>query len=655
MGRSRKFRPELFTDPAEYEEVPLRDRKRNLPALKDKREKAEFVRDVIALANTSVCLQETGYLLFGLDDQGKVRDLTDDLQQFGCADDPLNTWEQVRRRMSQLIEEYVEPELVELELKWGHVSDRLVSYLQICPGSGSVYRVQHDLGGIRTGLRSGQSWVRCGESKHQVGPSAFQGERPLLILPSKWLAYFEELLAKDIIARAEQLSAYQTLHTAEEGEALSDAIRKFLESRRQKLFIIGDAGIGKSSFLCRLVAEWAKAGRSAMLEIRKCVEFRPPPEWVPIYYPLRNREITGHGDLAKSLANEVKWIANIPMPQGCPPERLFELRDVHWLVCFDGLDELWDTEQQRAFLAAVNELRRYHYIKVIITSRPDTSIPAPAGSVLHVAPLSYNQIVSYLEGNLTGPGLLEELLNLLDQCPEFLEICAIPSYLEAVVDSMSETPPAILEPSMQSESAENSTTSFPFDREQVDGQDLLVSGVDVEPLLYEGDPVMPEDQHEEVQETRPEFEEDAILPLGWLLDRAIDKLWEREVNRKLVRLDSAHLWWDSICELALDMDGHRSALRMKELSERLCLDCRQWVLSLGLIRRKHKGWFRFFTQLLKVYFAADLLRTLLEEDCAPEAQSYLEHCKPEFRDKVRTILEGITFRNLAPLFEEVRT
>ncbi|MFN3762821.1 MAG: hypothetical protein ACK4WK_06450, partial [Anaerolineae bacterium] len=69
MGQ-KDFRPELFTEPSEYEETPLRDRKQTIPNLRDDRKKAEFLRDVIALANTARLWGKPAYLLFGLDDQG---------------------------------------------------------------------------------------------------------------------------------------------------------------------------------------------------------------------------------------------------------------------------------------------------------------------------------------------------------------------------------------------------------------------------------------------------------------------------------------------------------------------------------------------------------------------------------------------------------
>ena len=63
---SRNFRPDLFTDPREYEEVPLRDRKRDVGNSKHNEKKAEFIRDVIALANTARLFGQPAYLLYGL-------------------------------------------------------------------------------------------------------------------------------------------------------------------------------------------------------------------------------------------------------------------------------------------------------------------------------------------------------------------------------------------------------------------------------------------------------------------------------------------------------------------------------------------------------------------------------------------------------------
>ncbi|MGC9084354.1 MAG: hypothetical protein ACP5ME_14410, partial [Anaerolineae bacterium] len=79
---SQFFRSELFTEPREYEETPLRDRKQKFPNLDHDEEKAEFLRDVIAMANTARSWGKPAYLLFGLNNQGNLSDIWDDLQRY---------------------------------------------------------------------------------------------------------------------------------------------------------------------------------------------------------------------------------------------------------------------------------------------------------------------------------------------------------------------------------------------------------------------------------------------------------------------------------------------------------------------------------------------------------------------------------------------
>ena len=87
------FRDELFQDPEEYEEIPLRDRKADFPNLlkrgggQERQEKtAEFIRDVISLANAARLWGAPAYLLFGIDDSGAVVGIHEHLKVYSTSD-----------------------------------------------------------------------------------------------------------------------------------------------------------------------------------------------------------------------------------------------------------------------------------------------------------------------------------------------------------------------------------------------------------------------------------------------------------------------------------------------------------------------------------------------------------------------------------------
>ena len=96
------FRCELFEDPEQYEETPLRDRKSDLPLLDKNRaepgKRAEFVRDVIALANTARMMEKPAYLLFGIDDDGKVVGVEEYLEKYD--ESRLKAWEKAKHQIT---------------------------------------------------------------------------------------------------------------------------------------------------------------------------------------------------------------------------------------------------------------------------------------------------------------------------------------------------------------------------------------------------------------------------------------------------------------------------------------------------------------------------------------------------------------------------
>jgi hypothetical protein len=125
------FRCELFEDPEEYEETLLRDRKSDFPVLNRKcaepGKRAEFVRDVIALANTARMTGRPAYLLFGIDNHGKVVGIEQYLEQYG------GHREKARQQMKDLFLAHIEPKILGWELKYGECQQKLVAYLLIPP------------------------------------------------------------------------------------------------------------------------------------------------------------------------------------------------------------------------------------------------------------------------------------------------------------------------------------------------------------------------------------------------------------------------------------------------------------------------------------------------------------------------------------------
>jgi hypothetical protein len=266
------FRPELFTEPKNYEETPLCDRKSDMYGLRpggmDDRKKAELVRDVIAMANTACVRRKPAHLLMGIDDEGAVGGLEEHLVVFEYDNKAeLNVWEAVRRKFDDIIRNYIQPN-VQWDLKHGkvivnkreEVEDRLVpvAYLIIQPANlDKFYSAKRQ---IRNEIVSGQCWIRSGESKHELTRQEIQANDWSKYVdvphsfPSDWKRYFEKQLSDTPLRMAQEIEYYIELRT-EDGDSLQDKFEQFLDDQGSNLLIIqGNAGSGKSTFVQRMTS-----------------------------------------------------------------------------------------------------------------------------------------------------------------------------------------------------------------------------------------------------------------------------------------------------------------------------------------------------------------------------------------------------------------
>jgi len=91
------FRDEFFLDSQKHDESLFLDRKADLYGLGVKetrgkqrcvfsdKKKADFAKDIIALANTATIFHQPTYLLLGLTDDGLIKGLADEIMDFGYS------------------------------------------------------------------------------------------------------------------------------------------------------------------------------------------------------------------------------------------------------------------------------------------------------------------------------------------------------------------------------------------------------------------------------------------------------------------------------------------------------------------------------------------------------------------------------------------
>lgn len=662
MGQ-REFRIEVFTDPSEYEETPLRDRKQDLPNLFHDKEKAEFLRDVIALANTARQWGKPAYLLFGLNDDGQLTGLSSEcLKPYQRQDgvhiadlDHLRVMEQVRSQMGALIRQYVNPPLVLWDLLWDVKNNRLLAYLLIEPQSPQqAFHIATNLTSGRNRLLSaGDCWIRSGESKAKIERQCFDLSAPgylqvPFVSPSIWLRYFERLMSSDEIEKAARTTPYIDLYDRA-GNPLTEVVRTWLSERQPVLVIEGPPGSGKSTFLCRLIAEWADAGIVAMRETIRREEFSQPPGWIPVFFHLRG--LSPRQDLAREVLRKVNSLGHLWDIEPSQPERLLEAEKLHWLICFDGLDELWEDRKIAGFLESVRALhRRFPKVKILISTRPLISIPDDMRRV-HIAPLTTEQMLSYLRGFLseTNETIYRKLEKGLSDSASDLyslrEVCAVPLYLEALASIVA--PEALVvepfsKPILESTSSDDARSEDVVSDEIVD-QLRPIRWEDAQPEEVPAtisEKKAPEEENEE-QESAQYEETGPPLTLGWILDRMIRRVWDRESSRYPVKLATLSHWWRATGRLSVEkLDGRRTYVEY-EVAKRCYSTKRglQWVLNLAILCASKEG-IRFSHPSIQFYFGAEYLR-------AGNRNRLRQQCTDSFWQSVMTILNQIQYAEVS--------
>lgn len=670
---SLDFRSEPFDDPREYEETPLRDCKGPFPNLYRDDKKAEFIRDAIAMANTARLFGKPAYLFFGIDKHGMFQDITSDLQVYEQkAGSPRNAWEKVQQQIGHIVREYITPPFAGWDLKWGyyetqdHKKSYLIAYILFQPLTPvQPFIVAKD---FKHELSAGQCWIRIGESKAEIrreeispaqAPYCYAYAEVPYVLPSIWQAYFDGIcLNKEVaLSEAQNIVAYQELF-ATAGSLLHRVLEEFLASDRSLLVLSGVAGCGKSAFLRRLVAEWGQNWKQVK-ETRSPEKFEPPPGWIPVYLLLRGRNITATWSLAQIILDKVNQLSYSAFWEKRPmhPERLLEYRDLHWLVCLDGLDEIWSTAGHRHFLEGLQAfLEKYPRVKVILTTRPDVDqgFLKTKGDVVGIAPLTPEQVLRYIQ-NFPGaedPERNSEVEEFLSSDPELLTLCQAPAYLEAAVRVLVGAYPQPLEESRLAKPEVKEPT--PESQQKTTHTVVLetIPIVDVEALTVE-EPIETRGSRDEQDEQK-----EVVLPisLGALLEQVYQRLWEREQSRHSHTPDRWAMWKERTANLALKMDGAKEKISYKEACRHIqSQEAILHLLSLGVFKRDTpETWIGFATRLTKLYFAAAFLKPYLEQTVDhAQARQYVKSTQPDFREQLLKILSNICNVNPYLIFQEV--
>lgn len=647
---TQQFRTELFTDPTEYEERPLRDRKRDFPNLSDRKERRNFVKRVIAMANTTRLWCGAAYLFYGIDNDGQIYGLENSvIASYGNLDD-VSPWEKAREKIRDTLSEFVTPPLLKWDLLHGKINETPVAYLLIAPVGTGPFKVKQAL----DTLLAGQCWIRFGESAQDIDDYVLSPEDDLYtyayssipyILPRVWQRYFEGILndrnSAENLTVAQDIRGYQDLYTTD-GRLLQEVVTQFLNGSETLLVIEGAAGSGKSAFVRRWIVAQTEAQLQAMEQKIEREEFTPPVGWIPVYHRLRNEPVRTNYRLETRLLDVINkksessfWSGKRPSQ----PEELFCKPDLHWVICLDGLDEVRTQEQQHIFIETLHGfLEAYPRVKVILTTRPDTGIGTlkTCGNTVTIAPFNDGPVMLYLK-NWVESKDYAEFVEFLHSDDELWELCRTPACLEVAVGKMIEIAESKLSEPVELMKASSIEPAPIFESSINDTVIIAVPKASDEDLTL-------------LNPTTTDIPELATFRVGKVLDEMYRDLWDRERKRHSEFSSYEVLWWEQTGRLALKMDGIQFSILETEAQRALGATALRHVLGLGILRRDPRL-VGFNTELTKAYFAAVWLRDCLETNDVSQARRLLAPATVAFQQRVRDLLEPLTVKDIQPLFQ----
>lgn len=673
------FNFDLFTKPDQYEETLLRDRKAFVEYWRDA-ERAEFVRDVIALANTARMLGKPAYLILGVrnaadgtsDDICGIGEMFDRLIDKGSTE--TQAFEAMRHEMADILRRYVTP-LLSPKIEFNKIDGKIVGYVLIPPLTGEPFQVSREFrSGKQTYLRVGQCWLRFGESKGEIKREELApGDDKLrycyaevpYVLPSIWQRYFDQIrreiqnLWQKFDAPGE--SAYQELHDSK-GIPIQKIVDDFLAQNDEPLLILqGAAGCGKSLFLQRLTNSLAEQGEQEMRDAQRLEQFTPPRGFIPIFYSLRDWTCRARRDsehFAKILCKLLSPLWEDPEQGKRPkyPEKLFENPRLHWLILLDGLDEIGKYEHRKMFLNALKQfMHTYPLLRVILTTRPSPGIRLEGmenAKLVEIAPLGENQITAFLMAYRTERNE-REIYAFIQKCKKWQDawnLLSVPAYLNAAAQSLGisraitdvqEQPaePLVATPlTVVSEAAQDLNSSKEKFHETSSDESLEVD----QPVTSE--PPKRDDERDD------EREEEFILTLPRLLDQIYEAFWEREGKRGI--FENTRHWRCgthqlaaksmSICPAFVPRDKARRLLQEKGL---------RWVLEMGVLSENEHEHIFFTIPSTQVYSAAKQLQGDIESGFWDHISRYIRHWQDAYRAEIETFYNDLTGNSLSTILQ----
>ncbi|WP_081752808.1 RNA-binding domain-containing protein [Kallotenue papyrolyticum] len=381
-----------------YSEGPLFDRKQEIHLIyKDKKKSADFVIDVLALANSSRRRGKPAYLLFGVDDSGKVvgipkqclhsldRTLCD-----RCKDKSIQKLhEDIQDQLIRFIKRYLcikedDPNL-NVDYEWRTIhSDQTNDYKELC-----YLRIEHltyddhyihfahcnnkEIGDKeKVFLKKGECYTRSGSSNVKADPTRLPSYRYIPFVDQKdWNNFLRFYEPHDVTYNIRIYAKTSDSEEVDPKNFILDKINGWKEKWDEdpsalRIVVSGDSGCGKTKILrdiCSILSTKARASMDSGLD-------NQPSEPIPVFASLRDFSFSDHDNLKSYLIQHMKK-EGIKFDYHEQPERLFEDPQLKIVFILDGLDEI-NRERFRSIEQKIVSFFKNHAQNAVIISCRDT-------------------------------------------------------------------------------------------------------------------------------------------------------------------------------------------------------------------------------------------------------------------------------------------
>jgi hypothetical protein len=396
-------------------EMALCDLKTRLPNLDDDKERAEFIRDVIAMANAVRRIGHRGYLIFGISEPSIVVDQASTaVSSKTQASDIYKLMDQNSLHLLAVIERHIEPR-VDAELFFCEVRGPVGPQATSNPSNEELKNLNHGIVAwlefrylhdgpfiVQRGveydeikndkcfkrvLKPGSAWTRFGASKGRE----LRGDDQRVLVAFRDVPYIDTGYWKTYAhqARPELPPFYQAVGGcverahAEKPERYHGLAIEYLDDwlgdAQTNLCLEGGIGSGKSTILRQFHSLLLK--RLQMdVDGRKIHE--PPQQWIPVWVDVNGESFAETTVVADLVLDR---IADFGLPfnseVGSRPaewrRKILESPDLRYVIMFDGLDEMDESEvdwqkslrsvrrfceSRRSQIRAILSARTGHYI-----------------------------------------------------------------------------------------------------------------------------------------------------------------------------------------------------------------------------------------------------------------------------------------------------